>query len=411
VPLVLALAFALRLGAVALVDRQVEYSSVFLDVTESYRPIALSLLADGRYELHGSERDAARIMPGFPLYLAACYAVLGRDVAPWALAFLGCCWRLAAVRLGYEIAARAFGRVSARVTLLLLAADPWDVFWSGFVSKDALALTAFLWGMLKVVDLNAEGRARTALLAGAAIGGAVLVRLPNLGLLVPAGMALYNCARGSKRRLLASALAAGLVVAIGPWLGRNWIVFGEPALSPGLFGRWLYVGSGPRTTRPTSGYVDPKGLDVRPLEAIDQDPLRNPKAQGFSPLGSQIYLLGQAARHWVASPRETLTGIAANLWNMWRPTFAGASGPNVWVLGGGYLAQLSLVAFGLARARQRATSTGVLLLATALAFAAGSAVGLAEIRFRQFLMPLLLVWAGAGVAQVLTAANTASDRR
>ena len=72
---ILALSLAVRLLGVAYMNRHLAWNLVPPDTRGVYRPLALSF-ADGHgYQLGGDLREATRVAPLFPVYLAGVYRV------------------------------------------------------------------------------------------------------------------------------------------------------------------------------------------------------------------------------------------------------------------------------------------------------------------------------------------------
>jgi hypothetical protein len=167
--------------------------------------------------------------PGWPAVLAA-GVLLG---APWlvnpVLAALN-------VLLTFSVLSGLYGRRRARLGALLLAASPWHLFMAmSFMNHTAqLALTLLgAWGVLQV--RRRSGRARWALLAGAAAGVVGLIR-PLDGLVVGGLLGLWALVGGGRRfslpSLAAYALAIVVVTAVG--LAYNAALTGHPLVFPVL---------------------------------------------------------------------------------------------------------------------------------------------------------------------------------
>jgi 4-amino-4-deoxy-L-arabinose transferase-like glycosyltransferase len=392
-----------RLLGVAYMNRHLAWNLVPPDTRGVYRPLALSF-ADGHgYQLGGDLREATRVAPLFPVYLAGVYRVFGHDTPTWWLGVLNAGIRCGVTLLVYLLAARAFGRTAGLAAALLQALDPWEAFWTPFVLKETLAVflgVLGFWWLARALDAPSRWRG---LALGMVLGLAGLARFASLGL-VP--WALLVVAVAAARHLLAwraalrLAMAAllGTLVALSPWLARNYALFGEMLVSTHFAGLYFYVSNGPRagTAPETWGYSGASGAQSTPIvQARDAH---------ATVAGQEWALAAYTMRHVVTHPADSLRLVASRVVNMWRPTFAGSSMSNLMVLGVPYCALMAValvggvVAWRQRPVRARAAATTRLVVWAALLFYVALHLAFwSEIRYRQYVMPFITVLAGMGV--------------
>ncbi len=130
---------------------------------------------------------------------------------------------LFSILLGFWLARRAWGERTAALALLLAAFVPLDLQQSHYATVEAhhafwvMAALAALWWLARSAVWPA------ALLAGAAAGASLAVKVSSLGLAVPVALALLLAAQ-RRGPLRAAALgSAALATAVGAfWLGQPW---------------------------------------------------------------------------------------------------------------------------------------------------------------------------------------------
>ncbi len=175
----------------------------------------------------------AMIEPGYPLLLAASMSILGRVSGavflPGLLAQIVGAW--AAMGLATRLSDRRRGLVAG----LLFAIYPYYVFYTANAMTEAIH-TAMIPVILLMTVLAMDGRVRPAG-AGLATGLLFLVRSTALFIL-PIQMLFVLNARGWRG---ATAVLLGFSLCAAPWMARNWIELGSPALLPtkGPLNLWM----------------------------------------------------------------------------------------------------------------------------------------------------------------------------
>lgn len=395
-----ACSLAVKLAGVAYMNRYLAWNLMAPDTQDQYRVLALNLLEHRGYQFNDDYRDATRIAPGFPLYLAAVYKLAGLQAPTWLFGVFNAVSRAVVTCLILALAFRAFGAWPALLAASIHALDPWEAFWTPFVLKESLAVLLSVVAVCAVAWMLESGRSTHAAVAGVAIALAALTRYATLGwfgvalgLLVLCAAAGHLSAKSAAR--LAVAMTVGLLLGLSPWLMRNRQVFGKPLLytQPGYA---FYVSNGPGTerVRDTSGYSGWSTIDEASAREIAR---RHPDASA-----RDAALFRSAVVHAVSNPVGTATTIGARLVNMWRPTFVGASTANVLVLGVPFCALLLAALAGAALDWKRREGSRV-PARLAIYGAVGFYVVLhlifwSEIRYRQYVTPFLSIFAGVAAA-------------
>jgi 4-amino-4-deoxy-L-arabinose transferase-like glycosyltransferase len=188
----------------------------FPDSTE-YSGAAVNLITNGELG-EGYSRP-----PGYPVFLAAIYALFGKGILATRIvesvmgAFLAVVIALIAKRIGGEVVGTLAGT--------LWAVYPIAVFIAGLVYPENLLTILLSWGMLCFLPgSNQDLSARRVFLAGLLWGLATLTKpvvLATLGA-VSLWVILWN--RGN-RLLLVSMLLLGAAVTVVPWAVRDYYVY------------------------------------------------------------------------------------------------------------------------------------------------------------------------------------------
>jgi len=220
--LVLALAAVVRLAALAV-------PAAPMPDADTYDRMAGGLIERG--ELREATGNRARVVPGYPLFLAGCRALLGSSDAAWRVpqALLGAATVLAV----FLLARRLFGARAAVFAGLLAALDPFAVYFGTMELTETLGLGLLAWAAL--LAWRARGGEGDAPAAGAgfAMGAGLLAGLglltrPAVGMiaviLILGALLIPGAGRPQFKAALARAcLALAIfVAALSPWWVRNW---------------------------------------------------------------------------------------------------------------------------------------------------------------------------------------------
>ena len=280
-------ALGLRVGAALVVTAyaaRVGKPCVFGDTT-IYVALAKTIQAGTTYEVSqwGVPHYALRT-PGYPAFLAGCFAVFGPSllIVRLAQAVLGVVAVALVGRLTGAVGGGSdrSGRTPAGLALGLVAVEPFVVALAALVLSEAVFLPlmmAGLWGLARLwadpISTDSPASSWIAGLTGAAMGGAILAR-PSWALFVPLILVVWVVATDRTRRPVALrdaalvALATALVMA--PWWVRNGRVIGRLVPTALWVGASLYDGINPEA----DGSSDMRFVDdpeVRALGEVEQD--------------------------------------------------------------------------------------------------------------------------------------------
>jgi len=362
-----------------------------------YLRLADSLLA-GRGLADGSG-PTAFVMPGYPLFLSACFYLFGRNseiasLIQSGLSALACVWIARSTAL-------LFSR-SAGVVAGLIAAGYYElVLWtSGQLLTEPLyffLVASAIYALLAALDSTPDSSRRAMMaLAGALFGLAALVRPNALGVvaviaLMMAGIAVWN--RQSRDTLNAALFVAGCVVVMLPWGIRNSVAVGQFTLASTEGGHVFWLGNNPGYDRRESPDFIRYGGYTAMFPGLAE-------AAGKSEIEANRIYRQAAINHIIAHPGLWVERGFHKLWNMWRPTFSHSSWRNrllAWTL---YPALLGLSVCGLIAAwpeRARAWPLFVFLLGNLLIHFTITG----EIRFRVPLWVALIPFAAVSITRMI----------
>ncbi len=197
-----------------------------------YGDIAKNLLLRGSYGFSaGSAVEPTLIrLPGYPLFLAACFRLFGIDnygAACWiqiALELAGC---LLLADVARRIAPQGIGRGAARGTLWLAALCPFTAIYAATPLTEAPTLWALAVALWAAARFAEQPGWSLAIAFSAAVAYAALLRPDGALVALALAPALIFEGRVALRRRMTMALVCGLL-ALAPfalWTARNWKVF------------------------------------------------------------------------------------------------------------------------------------------------------------------------------------------
>ena len=334
-----------------------------------YHSYAVHLLDSGVYV--NDEGERASRPPGYPLFLAGVYAVFGSSTA-------------AAVAIQCLLGALTC------VLIALLAGGilqpPWPlacgwaaVLYFGLFSPPAFLLTECLFSFLLALAFVALHRGswpggRRAFVFGASLAAAFLVRPEVLLFAVFAVVLLPFFGKGFGRREALTA-ALGFALLAGPWVVRNYAVFGRFVPSSTRGGVSLYAGLQMPLER--SGFpVEAFHVPAKDIPELDQDA---DYSQAFRRL--------RASLGW----GPVIRAYAFNLLTHLYPFLPGYDFTFV------FLTPLWCYGLWLARVRGELRPAALFVL---LSIALYTLFGGPASRYRQGYAPLLVLLAGAGAAEL-----------
>jgi 4-amino-4-deoxy-L-arabinose transferase-like glycosyltransferase len=234
----LCLGLAIRLLWITLVPTQL-YSD-----WKWYDDMAYHMSQVWRYEDNGL---ATAYWPiGYPFFLAVIYWTFGHSY--FAVEMVNVILSLGICLFGYLIARRLAGPVPARLTLVILAFFPSQVFFTNVLASEIL----FTFLLVLVIHISLKTQNRTSIYVPAVVGFLLgcLTLVRAVALLLPVGIILFYVKSKRKPRLILRDLI--IVVAVTfltlvPWLLRNKKTFGVFTLATSG-GVNLYIGNNPHSS-------------------------------------------------------------------------------------------------------------------------------------------------------------------
>jgi len=209
---------------------------LFLGDTLTYGDLAHNMLA---HHVYGLTEDRIRPtlirLPGYPLFLAACFVVFG-NANYLAVVWVQVAMDLVACALLGLLAARLMGRRAGLAVLWLAALCPFTANYAAAALTETLSLfcvTLAFFGLERWVSRWRDGERGLgwAAVVGVALAVAVLTR-PDEGLLAAAvvpvmvWVGLRVGRKGFVGGLMPAVVASAIVVlSLSVWAGRNWRTF------------------------------------------------------------------------------------------------------------------------------------------------------------------------------------------
>jgi len=222
-----------------------------------YGDIAKSWMTRGVYGFAASGEPTLIRLPGYPLFLAACFRVFGMEHYT-AVMYVQCAVDLATCLLVAALAGRLFGKRAGLAALWLAALCPFTANYVAAPLTEAptLATIALAFYGMECWRAAGAGWNRWLWITAVALSYSLLLR-PEQGLLaaavVPAMLWIaWRAGGGADMRRVLPVIAASIciVLPLVPWTARNWHTFhvfeplaprsaadpGEPV--PNGFNRW-----------------------------------------------------------------------------------------------------------------------------------------------------------------------------
>jgi hypothetical protein len=399
----LAIAFGLALVGLAARLAWIAYADftpTFRDDAGAYHVLGQALAAGGGYK----NLDGTPMLfwpPGYPFLLGGIYKAFdgSLNAALAANAIFGAL----AVALTYAIGRRAFDARVAAIGALLFAVYPGSIFLANTTLTEVtftLLLMLVLW---LFVESYARNDWRLLVPAGLIIGYAALVRghallLPLVA--VPFWFAATSNARGAALRAAGVLALAAIVVA--PWTVRNYRAVGEPVLIASSMGPDLFIG---HSERADGRFFAADELFVYPelpqdeLQArINRDGTREAIEYALRHPLREVELAFRKVYYLYYSDHDTLLwndghGEHRFLSNSTRNALSGIADLYYWGL-------LALAALAFSSMLSPSRPARLLLVSVVVYWTLLHVAFFGEPRFHAPIMPIVCLWAGAGVMRI-----------
>ncbi|HUT33373.1 MAG TPA: glycosyltransferase family 39 protein [Planctomycetota bacterium] len=393
--LCLVVGLAARLGVVALphvagsltvsgwpISRWV-YQPLFPDSLEYLRIASNVRQGDGL----GLDR-ASQIgrMPAYPVFVAGVQVLFGERLVAVRVAdaILG----TAVIALVFLLARELYGPREGAVAATVAAVYPFFVVQALLTLSETLFTVFLVAGAWLLVRAWREADLKLSALAGLAFGLATLTRGSFLGVAFLVAVAWGATRRLDRRAVLcALAMVGAFAFAMAPWVARNWRVSGGHLVLTTLrVGPSLYEG------------LNPKADGGPMMDRINWDE----GTAGLSEYERDQHWRRMAFEYARENPGRALALAGAKLGRFWNlvpnlEQFRGALACAV--VGIPYALVMLLAAVGLARPGRRA-EVALILLLPVVYYCVVHMVFVGSVRYREALMPLLVVVAAHGVTTI-----------
>lgn len=367
-------------------------SSFLADGYTFYVTLADNLLS-GVGLCYGVNDHCALRLPVYPMFLAVFRA--GPGLYPWvpaAQAVLGG----AAIAITAWIGRTQFDERVGASAAVATAINPYSVVHDTALQDTVVLNLLILAAVAVLIRTRSHPSASSWSWCGLLLGASVLTS-GRIALLVPCavGWAFASAGWSIGSRLRAGLLVAlPIVVLVGGWMVRNWVLVGAPVLTT-EGGESLYFGNGPLAF----AHFPERSIDLNygEIEHLPHD-----QQAALIALDKQDVAIDRLYRSWAmayitAHPGETLGGAFRKLW-VSASAYLSPARPGI--VQTGYRVVFApihvLALYGLWRAgfgRQ----PHVLMTLVLLSFAVTTAVFWAHTSHKSYLDPLLFVYAAAGV--------------
>ena len=346
----------------------------------------------------GLQRVYAFRPPLFPFLWGCIYNLTGGSYLPLRAAFavLGAASCALAYLIGLEMTGR---RSVAFLGGLLCAFYPPLVWHSVHLMTEPLFIFLSTLCIYAAFVLRRSAQTRWAVAAGVAAGLAALTRSMMIGFLpflafwvwwtrrrsLPAGA-------GGRAWLHAAVFCGAALMTMSPWIIRNAIVFRAFVPATTDAGHGFYVANNPRALANPSGFSTPK----------DWSFLLKPGETSVGELEASRRLMRITAEYLVSHPGEAARLIARRFVTLWRfyphPEFVRPNYVIIYAIS--YIPLFPFILFGLWLVHRHSGEflADLVLVDALILYTAGAyTIFLAMMRYREPLMPYLLLFAALGL--------------
>ncbi len=227
--LVLFVAIVLRVGFFLLARPWVTSvldHKILVGDAPGYRALALRILSGQRLKALGSYRT-----PGYPVLQAVVYKLFGDR--PWVVLLLQIAANILTLFLLYRLAASWFNQKAALAAALLYAFEPHAILYACELYSDAVFTTTVIASLLLFHKALTTRKAAYYFVTGLLVGVATLIR--PVGEFLPVALTVLTIVYFRNKWAVAlrgsAVLILGFIVAIAPWLYRNYREYDALALT------------------------------------------------------------------------------------------------------------------------------------------------------------------------------------
>jgi 4-amino-4-deoxy-L-arabinose transferase-like glycosyltransferase len=394
----LALALAVRLvAAVWWQQRLPSGQNFFFPDSESYWHLARSL-AQGEPYRYGAEQAVIFRTPGYPIFLAPLFVLMGPEPPVLAARVLSALCGTTAVALLFSLSKKIFNEPTAWVASSWAALDPGLISQGVFVLSEApfcpimLAQLWYWWQAEQSESTWAQSGGAAA--SGVCAGIATLMR-PSWLLFLPFawGIGWLGLANQKQRGGLMCIMLLACAATMSPWWYRNYQLTGRFVPTTLQVGASLYDGLRPNATGGSEmSFVKTFIAEQQEFDASATEPPTN----SFEERLNQRML--SAAVEWAKThPTRVLELAAIKFCRIWTPW------PNASDVGGfwaklamacGYVPVLGVLLWGLVPMLRRDRALCLFVL-PAIYFTLLHCVFVGSLRYRQpAMLPLIMLAAG-----------------
>ncbi len=340
-----------------------------------------------------------------PLYvycLGALYAIFGDSL--WVGRLFGMAIGLVTILFVYLIGTRVFGRTTGRIAAALQAVYPVNVFFEGELLLDPLFTLLLLVAFHRFLIWRAKTTAQNLALTGFCLGLAAITRPTALVLAALLIVWLLASRTNIKARIVSAlVVVCGLAIVILPISIRNVVVANDPVLIASQGGINLYIGNNDAADGTSSIMPEPFGHTWRIRDVIHI--AESAEGRPLKPGELSSYWQGRAIDWTLANPLDAAGLYARKLWlsignreisnNRNMGAFF-SSVPYLQYFPFGFALIFGLAVVGAAIAWRSRFETRAMVAAIACILLVNAAF-FVNSRFRQPIIPLLILLAGAAV--------------
>ncbi len=356
-----------------------------------YEPIARGLLASGVYSDPPGGVPTARREPGYILFVALIYKLFTTHRMYVFLAQVVLSTLTAGIL--YGLASRLFSPLVGRFSFWACVLYPYFIYYAGYFFREDFL--AFLLVSLLYILVRWKG-AVAALSAGFLAGWLCLANGAWAVACFWSALALYATGTPGLRVKRAAAFVLPLVLMIGVWAGRNWLVFREVIPFSSNVGAEIYIGM-------TVPYEALGTEEQNRILTSDETFMRIAALEGEIPVHKAF--MAASKEYFLAHPARFLAAMAEHSVKLWRLVPHARAYTHSYLVvaltalaSDGWLIPLAL--FGL-WIKRRDDWVRWFFVPMILTVTWSFSISQAPIRYRVPLMIIVLMLAGAGFEELL----------